>query len=1278
VSDEHQLNYERFKSLINTRANAAPRDRDIRIFLENNKASSITFGYIEDTLEQAYGANIKKMFPDSRGFDSPTAYQSDFAAIPRAPFKSSELDSHAGSEAILENFADDNGILFFEQGFIASTASWFHAFDEKNRVYACLSYIYDDLAFYYMSEYENRLTQKLNSNDKITQDDSDRALALIGTIVKQRISKYNSQPVKAIMVGEAGRPKVLVVDQSYGDASTNYGLADDDVFQSMLLSAIRENPDSDIIVKTHPDTVYDQGKRTGYFTGLHSFENVYFFKEAINPYCLFDIVDKVYVGTSGVGMEALLAGKTVVCFGAPFYSGWGLTDDRQPVPHRKRSRSLDELFYYTYIWYTHYHTPLSEGNCEIEDVLDYVLKHRIAEIEQPQAARTESVAVSIITPVFNVEDFVEECILSLRQQTLKNIEIILINDASTDHSVDLIRKHMAADPRIILIDLDQNIGQGFARNKGISRATGEYILFIDADDFLYDDSVLEKLYSHCVENTADMARAGKAMELVENNKRKPIEERMDTAEIPFQTSFESGRLTDLPILMHNRHFWTFIYKRQFLNDNDIKFVTTQWEERPFLTKALLRAGTISDAQVPSIVYRVRQTSTARRAKSLLDVDRQLSNYEHTVDLYTQAIQESGHRLDVALQFSFSQILHSIFYGFVWKVLLDQPADVKAQYLQRIQNLLVASGLKSSDLTDTPINVETKKSGDYSYQYLFELARAGCWKRVPAIVAGKNIPAADVYADVLNGEPGLSSIANQFLKYSNRKLAYPRKSLTSSGKLKIILHIGSSKSGSTFLQHFCDLNRAQLLDHGIWYPEFGQFWQESRPHKQAGHSKFIQAAQKNDQSLLRYLNSARELFDRPVHTVLLSSEAFFLMDKPARLIDYLNGYDVSVLVYLRRQDEWANSQYCEFVAGGAIGRVSVDIEDWLKQDKTIYRMSYDRLLATWSDLLGKENLQVRRYGKQYFRQGELTLDFLHALGIKDSAQFRQPQPDRQNTSVMSRRHVQLMQHFNSLDFKSNTHYLNFVDQVEVGLRKLGLQPEQANLLPEGSSDQLLRSYTPTNDKVAKRYLHLDPGEPLFDTSSPGAKPRGDRLLDAGEISIFFEAYARCKDDTADPAEVLTLPPSTRRRMAVPGKKASRAERDNDKRYLADEKNITNRGYFRWRGRLKALFGRYASSVEPSTLLKDYYQNEQLYRQKTNSSTLRMASRLFQSHRSAYGVFEWRRQFTPLGAIVINRFAGPDKADSYVRDPIVFARKFDTTLLKLLGRLAYPMGEVRKDC
>ena len=95
--------------------------------------------------------------------------------------------------------------------------------------------------------------------------------------------------------------------------------------------------------------------------------------------------------------------------------------------------------------------------------------------------------VSIIIPVHNSEMHLKQCINSVINQTYKNIEIIIINDASTDNSLNIIKEYN--DDRIILIDLKENVGVSIARNKGIDKATGDYICFLDSDDFWYENKL---------------------------------------------------------------------------------------------------------------------------------------------------------------------------------------------------------------------------------------------------------------------------------------------------------------------------------------------------------------------------------------------------------------------------------------------------------------------------------------------------------------------------------------------------------------------------------------------------------------------------------------------------------------------------------------------------------------------------------------------------------------------------------------------------------------------
>ena len=111
------------------------------------------------------------------------------------------------------------------------------------------------------------------------------------------------------------------------------------------------------------------------------------------------------------------------------------------------------------------------------------------------------IAVSVIIPVFDTECYLPTCLDSILNQTLDNIEIICINDGSTDNSLEILKNYQKKDNRIKIINKD-NEGQGVARNIGIDNAVGEYIAFVDSDDFIKED-MLEKLYESSKNNNLD-------------------------------------------------------------------------------------------------------------------------------------------------------------------------------------------------------------------------------------------------------------------------------------------------------------------------------------------------------------------------------------------------------------------------------------------------------------------------------------------------------------------------------------------------------------------------------------------------------------------------------------------------------------------------------------------------------------------------------------------------------------------------------------------------------
>lgn len=111
--------------------------------------------------------------------------------------------------------------------------------------------------------------------------------------------------------------------------------------------------------------------------------------------------------------------------------------------------------------------------------------------------------ISIIVPVYNVEKYLDRCITSLVEQTYKNIEIILVNDGSTDGSLEILKRWKNKDSRIIIID-KKNGGLSDARNAGMNIANGDFYCFVDSDDYI-NRNMIEYLYNLCVKNNVKMA-----------------------------------------------------------------------------------------------------------------------------------------------------------------------------------------------------------------------------------------------------------------------------------------------------------------------------------------------------------------------------------------------------------------------------------------------------------------------------------------------------------------------------------------------------------------------------------------------------------------------------------------------------------------------------------------------------------------------------------------------------------------------------------------------------
>jgi capsular polysaccharide export protein len=269
-----------------------------------------------------------------------------------------------------ERIATNNDLPFLlvEDGFIRSI----------DRLDTCISYLLDGSGIYY----DARQTSALENMIKIDLIDDERTFAqnVVNGWRRNCLSKYNSQQDFA---HKLPHPYVLVIDQTFGDASISYGLANPESFQRMLSAAMDEFPNHTILLKIHPDVAILAKKGHFDLADLRANDKIRIISDPVHPVRLLKQAVAVYTVTSQLGFEALIWGKPVRCFGMPFYAGWGLTDDDLPAPDRRKTVSLEQLMHAALVKYPRYIDPVTMLRCEPERAFEYVGLQRRKRLEFP-------------------------------------------------------------------------------------------------------------------------------------------------------------------------------------------------------------------------------------------------------------------------------------------------------------------------------------------------------------------------------------------------------------------------------------------------------------------------------------------------------------------------------------------------------------------------------------------------------------------------------------------------------------------------------------------------------------------------------------------------------------------------------------------------------------------------------------------------------------------------------------------------------------------------------
>lgn len=232
-----------------------------------------------------------------------------------------------------------------------------------------LSLVLDKSGIYYDATRSSDLEQLLNRS-RLTAKQRQRAEALRLRLVESKVSKYNLGASFSLPPAATGKTVILVPGQVEDDASILTGTVGICTNRELLQTARLRNPQAYIIYKPHPDVL------VGNRQGVIDLQDVLRWADtqALDADIIqcIEAADEVHTLTSLSGFEALLHGKKVVCYGLPFYAGWGLTQDEHPCERRTHRLSLDDLIYQSLIVYPSYIDPLSREPITVEQAVSYL------------------------------------------------------------------------------------------------------------------------------------------------------------------------------------------------------------------------------------------------------------------------------------------------------------------------------------------------------------------------------------------------------------------------------------------------------------------------------------------------------------------------------------------------------------------------------------------------------------------------------------------------------------------------------------------------------------------------------------------------------------------------------------------------------------------------------------------------------------------------------------------------------------------------------------------
>ena len=318
--------------------------------------------------------------------------------------------------------------------------------------------------------------------------------------------------------------------------------------------------------------------------------------------------------------------------------------------------------------------------------------------------------ISIIVPVYNVKEYLEKCVDSILNQTYKNIEIILINDGSTDGSKELCDEIAKKDDRIMVIH-KENGGVSETRNIGIDKSKGEYISFVDSDDYITPD-FCETLYKALKENNADISSV--KFRMVRENGEKIYEpgEDINSLSIIETNVYEGNEIIKETLLMKSfkSYACTKLYKKELLQNNRFK-VGTNYEDLLFNYEVMKKANILAYINKECYFYLKRRNSITATCSE--------KNLNDFIDIVIYKYNDLNHKIPEYKIYNIYTLIYSLISIGIKYVIANDKFDLieeKMDYLiNEIRNYVKNNEVEINHMLD-----EFQKASLYLMLYDKEL------------------------------------------------------------------------------------------------------------------------------------------------------------------------------------------------------------------------------------------------------------------------------------------------------------------------------------------------------------------------------------------------------------------------------------------------------------------------------------------------------------------------------------------------------------------------------